>query len=516
MKLNRQTDFIRLTHNEPLTLACSALADFLWSDFISDAKPSLTYLIDHYNIKSLSRFGKELFERLYNADEVKWLVTEEAYETYFRAQQNGEDVRFPEGYKPENSIWYAIMADLSAAAAWTQLLGRCVGNQFNAGNNSINILNQLADLLEQLIEEDKIDVQLVFNSGEQLTKLREAFQEARANGDTAEMNKLRAQGRALNQALNEAVEHLKNQLDSQASQMIDKANKESDEMNDSLSTLYGDEQGTGFHTADLQTKKDLALKLSKNPKLKALAKKLGALRKVWQERKRAKILKSKYESINGAVFSDDITRAFPIELALAASDKGKALFALKFSQKTLLTKDYDTSLKNLGKGPIVMYIDVSGSMGGESELWSKAIAFVISEEALKEKREVQIYLFDTRIEREVVLNSNRKTNKDLLDFVGTWSLGGGTSFNCVVSHAVQKIKIENRSDFLLITDGHSEVLDSNIRTLNAVKQRTGTLWSTVCIGTHVPSIVHKFSDEAYSVDVSAPVEAVDVIQKCIR
>lgn len=516
MKLNKHTEFVRLTHNEPLTLACSALADFLWEDFVVDGKPSVTYLIDHYNIKKLSRFGKELFERLYNADDVNWMITEQAYEDYFRAKQNGDDIKFPEGYKPENGMWYAIMSDISLAAAWPHLLARSVGNQFNAGNNAINILNQLSEVIEELIEKDLLDVQLVFNAGDKLDELRKQFQDAQAKGDKAAMDKARAEGKEINQAIQNAIEELKDQIGSQTSRIVDKTNKDCDETNSSISTLFGNEEGKGTHGADLQTKRDLAEKLQRNPKLKALAKKLGALRKVWQERKRAKITKSTYEAINGAVFSNDITRAFPVELALAGSNEGKLLFALKYSQKTLLTKDYNAHRKDIGKGPIIMYVDTSGSMGGEPEVWSKAISFVISEEALKENREVQIYLFDTRIEQGVILKGNRKTNKELLDFVGTWHLGGGTSFNSVISHAVELTKTQDRSDILLITDGYSDVRDSNMRALRSLKQRTGAMWSTICIGTHVPDIVHEFSDEAYAVDISAHAETIDVIQKCIR
>ena len=86
--MKNQTEFIRLLNNEPLTLSCSALADFLWDDFIRDARPSVRYLIDVHNIKQLSRFGKELFDRLYNGDNVTWLVQEQDYEDYFRKVWN--------------------------------------------------------------------------------------------------------------------------------------------------------------------------------------------------------------------------------------------------------------------------------------------------------------------------------------------------------------------------------------------------------------------------------------------
>lgn len=515
MNLETQTEFVRLVENEPLTLACSALADFLWGDFIRDARPNVTYLIDTYNITQLSRFGKELFERLYNADNVKWLVTEEAYEEYFRKVCNGDTAVIPEGYKPENGIWYSIMDDLSQAAGWQELLRRSVGDQFNAGNNAINILNELSKVIEEAIEEGFFDVDLLINSGQALQELREQFQQAVADGDTEKAQQIRQKGKALNQALTEAVQNAKTKIQSQSHRIVDQAAKENSDANEALDSFYGDQVGEGRHVGDLSEKRELARKLSNNTELKKLAKKLGALRRVWAERKRARKTKDNYEAITGAKFSDDLTRAFPVEIALAANPKGKALFALKYSQKTLLTKDYTSTRKDLGKGPIVMYIDVSGSMSGELELWSKAIAFVIAEEALKENREVQIHLFDTRIDSSVTLNKDRKNNSALLDFVGSWSLGGGTSFNAVIAHAVNDADLGERADVLMITDGQSEVNDARLRSLNKYKESLGIQWSTICLDTSVPAICKQFSDQVYAVDVYATDKTVDVIQQCV-
>ena len=60
MNLTTHSEIIRLIVNEPLTLSCSALADFLWEDFIRDARPSVTYLIDSYNIK-IVKVGFDVF-----------------------------------------------------------------------------------------------------------------------------------------------------------------------------------------------------------------------------------------------------------------------------------------------------------------------------------------------------------------------------------------------------------------------------------------------------------------------
>lgn len=514
--METKNEFILLLNDEPLTLACSAIADFLWDDFIRDARPSVKYLVERYNIRQLSRFGKEVFDRLYTADNVTWLVSFDEYEEYYRKVYDGETASLPAGYKPENGFWWAIMSDLSEAAAWPDLLMRCTGDQFNAGNNAISILNKLSELIEQALNETNIDIQIVVHGGESLEKLREQFKQAKAQGNEKEAQKARAQGKAKIQEINEEIQQLKDLVQPHLSSIVDKTIKESDETNEQITNLWGNEKGVGRDCGNLQEKKALASRLKNNRELKKLASKLGVLRKVWLERKRARKHQDQYAAIAGARFSNDLTKAFSTELALAGTDKGRALFALKYTQKTILTKDYEANRKDIGKGPIVMYIDVSGSMRGEQEIWSKAVAFMIAEEGLKEKREVQINLFDTEVTETVTLVKDRKDNRDLLDFVGRWSLGGGTAFNSVIRHAGKNGELRDRADVLMITDGHSDVSDPEIRRLDALKAETGLQWSTVCLNTSVPKVCFRFSDEVYSVDTSKQADAIDVVQKCFR
>jgi uncharacterized protein with von Willebrand factor type A (vWA) domain len=515
MELQKNSEFVRLVHNEPLTLVCSALADFLWEDFVRDTRPNVTYLIDTYNIKQLSRFGKEVFERLYNADEVKWLVTEDAFEEYFRKMCDGDSSATPKGYKPENAIWYSIMNDLSQAAAWPTLLQRCIGDQFNAGNNAVRILNEMSKVIEQAIEQNEMDVELLMQSGEKLQQLRDEFNKAAKEGNQEKANQARLEGKTLGQKIHDALQNIKTQVQAEANTTVDKVLKESDEQNEAMNNLYGDTPGNGKMLSDLSEKRKLAAKLDRNSKLKQIAKRLGTLRRVWTERKRARPTKANYEAITGAKFGNEVVNAFPAELALAATPQGRALFALKYSQKTILTKDYTAQRNDLGRGPIVMYIDVSGSMHGDLELWSKAIAIVIAEQALKDKRAVHINLFDTQIGESVVITPDAPNTKQLMDFVSGWSLGGGTSFNAVIGHAVETgPKIQN-SDVLMLTDGHSEVSDAWIKRLNQFKQETGTQLSTLCLDTSIPSVCRRFSDEVYSVNTSNNAESIDTIQRCI-
>ena len=511
--LNLRSDRVRIKNSQPLCLAVTALADFLWEDFVVDTRPSVKYLADEYNIVQLSRFGKELFQRLYNGDsDVNWLVTEQAYEDWFRATQDGEQIPHPQGYKPENGIWYSIMSDLTDAGGWPRLLNISVGEQFNSGNNAINILNDISELIEEQISEGKIDPDTLFNGESKLQELRDQYNEAMAKGDTEAAAKAREEGKALAEAMQQQVEQAKEVISTRTSEIVESAADATEDANEEMSQMWGKDPGVGHHQMDLEEKKRLARRLQNNQQLKKIANKIGALSKIWQERKRAKKTPDKYEAITGASFGNDITRTFATELASAGTEAGKALFCLKYSQRTLMVRDYEAKRKDIGRGPIVMYVDVSGSMQGDSELFSKAIAFVIAEHARKEHRKMIVHLFDTQIQNTVVLKPDARNNAELLDFLGTWTLGGGTSFSAVLSHVLDN-KPEERADVIMLTDGHSNVNQTWVKRLNAYKQSTGSTFASVCIDTRPSSVLFEFSDEVTAIDVNNPDDCVSAFQK---
>jgi uncharacterized protein with von Willebrand factor type A (vWA) domain len=507
-------EYVRLADVEPLVLVVSALADYLWGDFVRETKPTVNYLIDRYDIRQLSRFGKEIFECLYQGGNVTPLVSFEDAEEYFRAKQDGLNPALPKGYKPEATFWVGLMTDLCNAPAWPALATHCVGDQFNSGNNAICLLNELSEVLEEQIELGQLPTDLLAHGGDKLAELREAFIEAKKQGNDQKAAELRQQGKELGKAIEQMLNEAREQMQPKVADAVDRAKREADATEEAVSSFAGTEAGQGRHTADLEEKRALARKLGRNRKLKQLATRLGGLRKAWNDRKRAKRATANYSDVIGAKFSDEVTKAFPIEMALAASQKGRALFALKYAQKTLLTKDYEAKLKDLDKGPVVMYVDISGSMSGEAELWSKALAFVVAEECLKQTREVQIHLFDTIIHNSLVLDGKRRNNGELLDFVLTWMTAGGTSFTAVLDHAMTKADIDPKADILLITDGHALVPDPFIRRINRFKDEQGINFYSFCIGIE-SDVLNRFSDEVHTVDVNDDPESSSIFQKIL-
>jgi len=85
--VNTKNDFIRLNDADPLVLKVSSLGAFLWEDFVRDSMPQVKYIEELYDFNQLSRFGKELFDYMYNGGEVTTVISLEDVETYFRAKQ---------------------------------------------------------------------------------------------------------------------------------------------------------------------------------------------------------------------------------------------------------------------------------------------------------------------------------------------------------------------------------------------------------------------------------------------
>lgn len=513
MKTN--AEFLRLVNNDPLVLAVSALSDFLWDDFIRDARPIVKYIEDRYNIRQLSRFGKELFDFLYNGGQVTTVITLEEAETYFRAKQNGENPDLPKNYKPESAFWVSLFIQICESPSWPRLVALSVGDQFTAGNNAINVLNELSEIIEKQIEQGFIDAQMLAGAAQELQDIREQFMQAKAEGSLAKAAELRQKGKELGQQIEQTMQQAADNMQPQVDKAIDRAHQNAQDVQEAMSQLAGSQAGKGIALNDLDQKRNLARKLSANPGLRELVRRLGALRQAWADRKRARKSRSSYSDIVGAKFSDEVIKAFPAEIALAATEHGRALFALKYSQKTLLTKDYEAKIKELDKGPVVLYIDISGSMAGESELWSKAIAYVVAEECLKQNRATHIHLFDTVIQKSIHLDKNRSDNDRLLNFVLSWTTRGGTSFCSVIDHALNKINYVDKADILMITDGSAEVSDPFIRRLNTFKQENGVQWSSFCIGRR-SSVLKQFSDYVHTVDPTDDPGSAELFQDALR
>jgi len=513
--MNRTVDFLRLATSDPLVLKVSALTDFLWPEFVRDAKPQVKYFADQFEIRQLSRFGKELFEFFYCGGEAEHVVSLDDIENYFRAKQDGLNPETPKGFKPEYTLWSKVLIDVANSPAYPAFQQNCLGKHFESGNAAVCVLNELSDVLHEMLETNTQVHAALTSMAEELQGLRESFVEAMKAGNTAQAAELRQRGKELGENIEDILSDIHSVNKSEIDKSIEQAQKDSEFTSSALNNLAGDNQGFGVKLGNVNEKQELASRLKKNKKLMDFARRLGAMKQAWNQRKRAKKHSSSYSDIVGANMSDDVTKAFPAELALAASQKGRALFALKHSQKTILTKDFEARTKELVQGPVVMYIDISGSMCGDNELWSKAMAYVIAEECYRTKRQVQVHLFDTGIDQSITIDPQQGDARDLLNFILAWYTRGGTSFDQVMRHACGVAEIDCKADVLIITDGQCQVTDNTVRKFNVFKNNHDIDVHSFCIGKKSSSL-EMFCDTVQTVDICEDVESVELFQKAIQ
>jgi uncharacterized protein with von Willebrand factor type A (vWA) domain len=108
----------------------------------------------------------------------------------------------------------------------------------------------------------------------------------------------------------------------------------------------------------------------------------------------------------------------------------------------------------VSKGPLVIALDESGSMGGEKNEWAKAAAVALSRVAMEEKRPVCVVHYSTST---VIQPLPPGDTGALLKMIRHF-LGKGTAIGLALGVAVQQVrdlalKGQKGADVILVTDG---------------------------------------------------------------
>jgi len=142
-----------------------------------------------------------------------------------------------------------------------------------------------------------------------------------------------------------------------------------------------------------------------------------------------------------------ITMGNHIERALMSEMVPEELFAYKYVTNSLLEHDIK-SREDMTRGPVVMCIDMSGSMSGEPETMAKAIALAIYNRLKEENRPMAACLFNYDVVQEL-------TQENMLGFL-CHRANGGTRIGAALAWALKKIEERPEADIILVTDGGVE------------------------------------------------------------
>jgi len=250
---------------------------------------------------------------------------------------------------------------------------------------------------------------------------------------------------------------------------------------------------------------ELGRRLARNKKLGELARMVGRFKQDARALKRKTLERGVAEAYD-IELGAELGRLIPAELLAMHHPVLKRDFHRRVLEGAVLQyrlRDDDQK----GKGPMVVCIDVSSSMQGDKEMWSKAVALTLMDIARRQRRLFRAVMFSSGdVSLKVLdLNRERRYQPDLNKVVemAEYFPGGGTDFEAPIDAAVELLgeKKLKRGDIVIITDGESQVSPDWLARLRELKDDLDfSIFAVlVDVGSAETSSLAQFADRITSV-----------------
>lgn len=394
--------------------------------------------------------------------------------------------------KLNRQVFDRIRSELDKLRSYT------VGDMFMSSYSTVTMAETVRDKLLQLVEENEKVRQLI----QQLQQLQSTQD---GQGDSG-----------LDQQL---IDDLTDQL---AKAIAGAADEVSEDL--SLLGMFASREAGKFSsshnldTSNLEKKMAIARQFMKNRTLRDVLSIAGQLKPVVKKAIQ-KHTTGDLHTIHSVTTGSSIMKAIPSELMNITNPATRKDFFRRMYQNQILTYQCRDKLP-LGYGPVVICLDSSGSMSGERDVWSKAVALSILEIAYSQKRDICIICFDTTIIATYFFMAKQPLSYEQVYNFCSLSPYGGTSFDTALEEAIGVIetsKQERRpfhnADIIFITDGEDSVSDYIIERIQELKKSGLNIFSI-----HIneygceSSALERFSDEIVPVDISGAGSATDIQQ----
>ncbi|WP_374724203.1 VWA domain-containing protein [Calidifontibacillus erzurumensis] len=317
--------------------------------------------------------------------------------------------------------------------------------------------------LQKAMEEALKQQEILEQAQQEINNAEKELEQAQSNDKKTKKNAKTKKTKATNKMENaeksfqQAMQNIANSIASSKNcglliQALQDANKQTQDQKKALVDLLGgaDNGEAELKKVPLSGQIKLAEKLVNNNKLKLIAEWAGKFKLIAQKKQRVKHTESVDRS--GVTLGSEIERLLPIELAQFTHTSTKLDFLQRFTEKQ--TKMFAQQGKErLGKGPIVLCLDQSGSMTQMDEQ-SKGFVLALMMIARKQRRDFALVLFST-VTKTLFYEKGKITPNDLLALAETF-LGGGTRYTDPLTKAVSIIESEKRfkkADIIFVTDG---------------------------------------------------------------
>jgi uncharacterized protein with von Willebrand factor type A (vWA) domain len=250
---------------------------------------------------------------------------------------------------------------------------------------------------------------------------------------------------------------------------------------------------------------ELGKRLANNPKLRRLGQMIGRMREQSLGLRRKMFERANEEAFEVRAGADP-SRLLPSELLALRHPVLRRDFARRFLEGQLL--EYELrGIDTKGRGPMVVCLDVSSSMEGDKEIWSKAVTLTLLDIARRQRRRFRSICFSSPETPLHVLDLERRDGLEP-DLKQVFALaeyfpGGGTDFQRPLDAAVDCLRRARyrRGDVVFITDGECRVDGEWLARFRADKKKLGFSLFSVLIdyGQNSAATLKEFSDRVATV-----------------
>ncbi|MED0739037.1 vWA domain-containing protein [Aneurinibacillus thermoaerophilus] len=255
---------------------------------------------------------------------------------------------------------------------------------------------------------------------------------------------------------------------------------------------YGTGKGE-LQKMPLQERIALGEILRSQPKVKKVAEIAGRMKSIARKKQKSKSKQS--VGMAGVTFGNNIERLLPSELLLYRNPATKTEFLKRFGEGKVM-QFAPNHKESLGKGPIVVCIDSSGSMRS-MDVQSKGIMIALLSIAKKQKRSFAVINFASEHQCKVwKFPKADPKGKDLVAIIQHF-FDGGTDFERPLREAVNIMEgnVFKEGDIVFITDGDARVSSAFLNNIRAKQKQKQFQIISIQLGGKSENTLRSFSNE---------------------
>ena len=286
-----------------------------------------------------------------------------------------------------------------------------------------------------------------------------------------------------------------------AHQAIDKAQEEVNDLNDALEAMGCGEENGDDGSMDTTKMSEMFKRIRNSRKLKEICELAGRFRRAARAKQRQKTRHGRDEMV-GVTLGDQIDRLVPTELAMLSDEDFELDAMRRLVEKQSMVRDMKGSEK-LGKGPIVVCVDESGSMRGDKIIAAKALALTMGWIARHQKRWLALVGFSSGKAKgtRLLLKPGKWDEAGLLDWLDHFYSGGTTMdipFD-VLPHEwwVEFDPPKGKTDIVMITDAIVLIRSEMAAKFKEWKQTNEVKMITLVVDANSAGDVEEVSDEVH-------------------